>query len=201
MQFLNRLVAYNKEWAKQQKKHDEAYFSRMALSQEPECLWVGCADSRVPPALISGLGLGKMFTHRNVANVISPADNNFFSVLQYAVDVLNVDYIIVCGHYGCGGVLAALTELPPPPLGIWLKEVQKVKLRFQEELDHLDDEKLKWRRLCELNVQAQIDNLAASDIVQGAWNRGGKMVLHGLMFDIETGILSDAKASRFGSTS
>lgn len=198
MEFLNRLIAYNRQWSKDHKAKDEAYFTRMALGQEPECLWIGCADSRVPPALISGLGLGEMFTHRNVANVVSPTDNNFLSVLQYAVDVLRVDHVVICGHYGCGGVQAALTSMPPPPLGAWLHEVLNVRVKHESELNGIEDDELRWRRLCELNVKAQIETLAATHTIQHAWARDQQVVLHGLMFDINTGLLSDMKVSRFG---
>jgi carbonic anhydrase len=135
-----------------------------------------------------------------VANVVSATDTNLLSVLQYAVDVLQVDHIVVCGHYGCGGVQAVLEEMPPPPLGAWLHEVLRVKQEHQANLDPIEDKTELWRRLCELNVQAQIDTLASTHTVQRAWERGEEMVLHGLMFDIETGMLSNMHVSRFGPT-
>jgi len=200
MEFLNRLFANNRKWSESHTRLDAAYFSRLAEGQQPECLWIGCADSRVSPSLITGLGPGELFTHRNVANVVSATDTNLLSVLQYAVDVLQVDHIVVCGHYGCGGVQAGLEEMPPPPLGAWLHEVLRVKQEHQANLDPIEDKTELWRRLCELNVQAQIDTLASTHTVQRAWERGEEMVLHGLMFDIETGMLSNMHVSRFGPT-
>ena len=189
MSFLSRILENNLKWAQGVRQRDATFFTRLAHGQQPDCLWIGCSDSRVPSTQIVGLGPGEMFVHRNVANVVSSADSNAMSVLQYAVDVLEVDHIIVCGHYGCGGVKAVLGEMPAPPLGDWLKEILEVRRTHQQELDTLPDMDAKWRRLCELNVRAQVETLTNLAIVQNAWNRGQQMTIHGLIFDLETGRL------------
>ena len=198
MQFLARIIENNRRWAEELERRDRAYFKRLAAGQQPECLWIGCADSRVPPTQITGLGPGELFMHRNVANVVSPTDTNLLAVLQFAVDVLKVDHVVVCGHYGCGGVKAVLEQMPDPPLGAWLHEVWNVRRAHETELAAIDDPDARWRRLCELNVIAQIETLSATWTVRKAWERGQDMVLHGLMFDLETGRLSNMNVSRFG---
>jgi carbonic anhydrase len=155
MKYLPELFANNRAWAERMTHNDPYYFERLAETQQPDYLWIGCADSRVPANEIVGLGPGELFVHRNIANVVHPIDHNVLSVLQYSVEFLRVSHIIVCGHYGCGGVQAALRVGMSPPLENWLEQIRSVYRSHREEIDALPDEKSRWWRLCELNVMAQ----------------------------------------------
>jgi len=148
MKFLPKLFENNRAWAERIKLEDPAYFERLSQTQTPEYLWIGCADSRVPANEIVGLGPGELFVHRNIANMVPPFDANVHSVLQYAVEALKVKHIIVCGHYGCGGVLAALREWSGLPLENWLAHVRAVYRAHKDELDAAPNEEIRWRRLC-----------------------------------------------------
>jgi carbonic anhydrase len=190
MNDLKRLLDQNKEWAESIKASDPLFFQNLAKQQSPTCLWIGCSDSRVPATQLVAMMPGEMFVHRNVANVVVHTDFNCLSVMQYAVDVLKVDHIIVCGHHGCGGVKAAMEN---PQLGLidnWLRHVQDVMHEHQELLSKVDEEK-RFDRLCELNVIQQVLNVGRTTIVQGAWQRGQELVVHGWIYGLEDGLLRD----------
>ena len=191
MKFLPQLFQNNREWAADIKRRDPEYFERLSRIQTPEYLWIGCADSRVPANEIVGLAPGELFVHRNIANIVPPFDTNVHSVLQYAVDTLHVKHIIVCGHYGCGGVLAALREWSGLPLENWLAHVRAVYRAHKDELDAAPDEETRWRRLCELNVMAQVHAVREAEIVKQAWRRDQPVVVHGWIYDLREGLLKD----------
>ncbi|HLU26131.1 MAG TPA: carbonate dehydratase [Longimicrobiales bacterium] len=188
---LGRLIAQNRAWAAERTRRDPEFFRRLAAQQAPEYFWIGCSDSRVPANEIVGLLPGEMFVHRNIANVVVHTDLNCLSALQYAVDVLRVRQVIVCGHYGCGGVLAALRE---DRLGLcdnWLGHVRDVRRRHLDELDGLGSEAARHARLCELNVIAQVENVSRTPVVQDAWARGQTLAVHGVIYDVADGLLRD----------
>lgn len=191
MRVLSRLFSNNREWAAEVTRRDPDFFARLARQQAPDYLWIGCADSRVPANVIVGLPPGEMFVHRNIANVVPPTDLNGLSAIQYAVDVLKVGHIIVCGHYGCGGVLAALRGEEVGLVDNWLGPVHDVRRRHRAQLDTLDGEIDRHRRLCELNVIEQVANVARTTVVRGAWSRGQALALHGWIYDIQDGLLRD----------
>jgi carbonic anhydrase len=191
MKFLANLFDNNRAWAERMKLEDPQYFQRLSNTQTPEYLWIGCADSRVPANEIVGLGPGELFVHRNIANVVPPFDANVHSVLQYAVEVLRVKHIIVCGHYGCGGVLAALRDWSGLPLENWLAHVRAVYRAHKDELDAASSEETRWRRLCELNVMAQVHAVREAEIVRQAWRNDQPVVVHGWIYDLREGLLRD----------
>jgi len=191
MKFLPKLFENNRAWAERIKLEDPAYFERLSQTQTPEYLWIGCADSRVPANEIVGLGPGELFVHRNIANMVPPFDANVHSVLQYAVEALKVKHIIVCGHYGCGGVLAALREWSGLPLENWLAGVRAVYRAHKDELDAAPNEEIRWRRLCELNVMAQVDAVRQAEIVKLAWQKNQPLMVHGWIYDLKQGLLQD----------
>jgi len=172
-------------------RQDPEFFARLTKQQAPQYLWVGCADSRVPANEIVGLPPGELFVHRNVANVVVHADVNCLSVMQYAVEVLRVRHIIVCGHYGCGGVLAALRDDRLGLVDNWLRHVQDVRWKHSAQLESLNGEAARHRRLCELNVIEQAVNVAQTTVVRDAWSRGQPLVVHGWIYDIADGLLHD----------
>ncbi len=191
MKFLATLFANNRAWAENIKLADPDYFQRLSQTQTPEYLWIGCADSRVPANEIVGLGSGELFVHRNIANVVPPFDTNVHSVLQYAVQALKVKHIIVCGHYGCGGVLAALRDWSGLPLENWLAYVRAVYRAHKEELDAAPSEEVRWHRLCELNVMAQVHAVRETEIVKQAWRNDRPVMVHGWIYDLKEGLLRD----------
>jgi carbonic anhydrase len=191
MKFLPQLFDNNRAWAERIKLEDPAYFERLSHAQTPEYLWIGCADSRVPANEIVGLGPGELFVHRNIANLVPPFDANVHSVLQYAVEVLKVKHIIVCGHYGCGGVLAALRDWSGLPLENWLAHVRAVYRAHKDELDAAPSEEVRWRRLCELNVMAQVHAVHEADVVKQSWRKDRPVMVHGWIYDLRVGLLRD----------
>jgi len=192
MDHLPELFAHNRRWAAGKRRQDPGYFERLCAIQTPDHLWIGCADSRVPANQIVGLKPGELFVHRNVANVVPPDDVNCVSVIQYAVDVLKVKHVMVTGHYGCGGVQSALNPAPlPEPLDTWIAHVRKVRDGHHAELTAIVDERARWYRLCELNVLAQVRNVAALPTVQAAWTRGQQLDVHGWIYDLHDGLLKD----------
>jgi carbonic anhydrase len=199
MKYLPKLFENNRAWADERKRLDPEYFERLSQSQNPDYLWIGCADSRVAPDVIARLSPGELFVHRNIANVVFPDDNNVLSVLQYSVDVLQVRHIIVCGHYRCGGVQAALRLGMPPPLENWLQCIRAVYHAHRDEIDALADDDSRWQRLCELNIVAQVESACQTEIVQAAWKRGQPLIIHGWIFDLRTGLLHDLDLSVAGS--
>jgi carbonic anhydrase len=195
VRFLPQLFENNRTWAEKMKLEDPQYFQRLSGTQTPEYLWIGCADSRVPANEIVGLGPGELFVHRNIANLVPPLDANVQSVLQYAVEALRVKHIIVCGHYGCGGILAGLRDWSGLPLENWLAHVRAVYREHKDELDTLTTEELRWRRLCELNVVAQVEAVRQTAIVQTAWRQDKPVVVHGWIYDLREGLLHDLELS------
>lgn len=173
------------------KETDPNFFSKLCAQQNPDYLWIGCSDSRVPANEIIGLLPGELFVHRNIANVISYNDINCLSVLQYAVDHLQVKHVIVCGHYGCGGIRAALHDLRLGLVDNWLRSIQETYTFYREELSALEDIQKREDRLCEMNVFAQLCHLQKTTIVQDAWKRGQKLSLHGCIYSIADGLIRD----------
>ena len=190
---LEHLFENNRSWAREITRQDPEFFRRLAEQQAPRYLWIGCSDSRVPANQIVGLLPGEMFVHRNVANVVVHTDLNCLSSIQFAVDVLRVEHIIVCGHYGCGGVLAALRDDKLGLIDNWLRHVQDVRSKHQAELDALPEED-RPRRLCELNVTEQVVNVSKTTVVRDAWLRGQPLAVHGWVYDLHDGLLRDLGA-------
>jgi len=186
---LLRLFENNKRFVDEVTATDPDFFARRAEKQEPHFLFVGCADSRVPIEMLTGVAPGEMFVHRNIANQAIPADLNLLSVLQYAVEVLDVKHVIVCGHFGCGGVKAAMSDATFGLVDHWLAGVRELARRHKGELDALPDENARANRLTEINVLRQVHQLSRTPIVQGAWKRGRRPLLHGLVYDIKDGRL------------
>jgi carbonic anhydrase len=186
---LETLLARNRQWAGDLTQSDPQFFSRLALQQAPRYLWIGCSDSRVPANQILGLLPGEIFVHRNVANVVVHSDLNCLSVVQYAVEVLKVRDIIVCGHYGCGGVAAALADQKLGLIDNWLRHVQDVARRHVDALVSAGPADMQLNRLCELNVLTQTVNVAETTVVQDAWARGQELAVHGLIYGLDDGIL------------
>ena len=190
MKSLPQLFASNRAWAEARKRSDAQFFERLCAIQRPDYLWIGCADSRVPANEIVGLAPGELFVHRNVGNLVRPDDRNCLSLLQYAVDVLGVKHIIVCGHYGCGGVQAALGPPTTEPLEGWIAHVRELYAHHTQELAALDGE-ARLKRLCELNVMEQARILSRIPIVARAWARGQALNIHGWIYDLHDGLLHD----------
>src|SRR4026207_2258278 len=195
MKDLKRLLDQNRAWAENIKASDPEFFPTLALQQTPRFLWIGCADSRVPATQLVGMVPGEMFVHRNVANVVDHTDFNCLSVMQYAVDVLKVEHIIVCGHHGCGGVKAAMDNLQFGLIDNWLRHVQDVLHEHEALLSQVSDENIRLDRLCELNVIEQVLNVGRTTIVQGAWQRGQELAVHGWIYRLEDGLLHDLGVS------
>ena len=195
MKDLKRLLEQNRAWAENIKANDPEFFPTLAKQQSPKFLWIGCADSRVPANQLAGLMPGEMFVHRNVANVVDHTDFNCLSVMQYAVDVLKVEHIIVCGHHGCGGVKAAMDNLQLGLIDNWLRHVQDVVHEHEDLLAKINDENERFDRLCELNVIEQVLNVGRTTIVQSAWQRGQELVVHGWIYGLQDGLLRDLNLS------
>ncbi len=185
-----KLLEENKIWATEQVERDPEYFSRLVDIQQPEFMWIGCSDSRVPANELTGSQPGEIFVHRNVANMVVHTDLNMLSVLQYAVEVLKVKHIIVCGHYGCGGVRAAMTQTSLGLINKWLRNIKDVYRIHRDEVDAIEDETKKSNRLVELNVREQVMNLAKTSIVQSAWKKENRPDLHGWVYDLHDGIIN-----------
>ena len=192
---VTSLLDNNKAWAATRVKHDPTFFTRLAQQQAPEYLWIGCSDSRVPANEIVGLDPGELFVHRNVANVVVHTDLNCLSVLQFAVDVLKVKHVIVCGHYGCGGIRAALEKQSHGLIDNWLRHVQDVERDYEDELQMIADPRAREDRLCELNVAEQVRNISRTTIVQDAWRNGHDVQLHGWIYGLKDGIITDLGVS------
>jgi len=188
---LEHLFANNRAWAEEMVRQDPEFFARLATQQAPRYFWIGCSDSRVPANQIVGLQPGEMFVHRNVANVVVHTDLNCLSAIQFAVEVLRVGHIIVCGHYGCGGVLSALRDDSLGLIDNWLRHVQDVRAKHQAELAAIESDEGRHERLCELNVVEQVINVANTTIVRDAWSRGQTLAVHGWIYDIADGLLRD----------
>lgn len=191
MNTLKEVLESNRAWADKMKASDPDFFQRLAHQQSPSYLWIGCSDSRVPANTLAGLAPGEMFVHRNVANVVVHTDLNCLSVIQYAVEALKVKHIIVCGHYGCGGVRAALDGSKLGLIDNWLRHVRDVKAKHAALLESVSDDALRARRLCELNVIEQVANVCQTTIVQQAWERNQELSVHGWIYDVQDGLLRD----------
>lgn len=190
MKQLNHLFEKNKEWADKIKEEDPNFFPQLSKQQAPEYLWIGCSDSRVPANQIVNLPPGEVFVHRNIANVVVHTDLNCLSVVQFAVEVLKVKHIIVCGHYGCGGVKASMDNHRHGLIDNWLRHIKDVSRFHEKELSLLTEEN-RFNRLCELNVIEQVKNVGNSTVVQNAWQQGENLTLHGWIYSIRNGMLTD----------
>jgi carbonic anhydrase len=188
---LTQLLANNRRWAADMTARDPDFFRRLSQQQAPKSLWIGCSDSRVPANEIVGLLPGELFVHRNVANIVSHTDMNCLSVLQYAIEVLKVEHIIVCGHYGCGGVQAALDNTEHGLIDNWLRLIRQIYLRHRAALDAIRDPAARVNRLCELSVAQQAFDVCTTTFVQSAWHRAQPLSVHGLIYDIHDGLLRD----------
>ncbi len=191
MRVLKQLFQNNQAWAAQMLARDPQFFERLAAQQKPKYLWIGCSDSRVPANVITGLMPGEIFVHRNIANVVVHTDLNCLSVLQYAVDVLGVTDIIVCGHYGCGGVAAAMQTRQYGLIDNWLRHLKDIYHKHETVLSTIDDPTDRTNRFCELNVIEQVYHVCHTTIVQGAWQRGQELNVHGWVYSISNGLLKD----------
>jgi len=191
MRVLSRLFANNRAWAEEMTRREPDFFARLAGQQAPQYLWIGCSDSRVPANQIVDLLPGEMFVHRNVANVVVHSDLNCLSALQFAVEVLQVRHVIVCGHYGCGGVLAALRDDHLGLVDNWLRHVQDVRSKHLGQLARLPSETQRHKRLCELNVIEQVVNACHTTVVREAWARGQELAVHGWIYGLGDGLLLD----------
>ncbi|MFZ1752314.1 MAG: carbonate dehydratase [Caldilineaceae bacterium] len=191
MRVLPHVFAKNQAWAGQMEKDQPGFFHTLARQQSPEYLWIGCADSRVPANQIVGMLPGELFVHRNVSNLVVHTDLNCLSVMQFAVDVLKVKHIIVCGHYGCGGVRAALLHSRLGLIDNWLRHIQDVAHKHAARLATLSTEEERVARLCELNILEQVQNVCQTTIVGDAWERGQSLSVHGWIYDIQDGLLQD----------
>jgi carbonic anhydrase len=195
---LPHLFERNRAWADARTREDPKFFERLAAQQAPEYLWIGCSDSRVPANQIVDLLPGELFVHRNVANVVVHTDLNCLSVMQFAVEALRVKHVIVCGHYGCGGVLAALRDQKLGLIDNWLRPIQGVAKKHREELDALGEEAKQHTRLCELNVIEQVKSVTDTTVVRDAWSRGQELSVHGWIYDVADGLLRDLGVTTSG---
>lgn len=192
---IEQLFENNRAWAKASQERDPEYFSRLANQQSPEYLWIGCSDSRVPANHLVGLAPGEVFVHRNVANVVVHTDLNALSVIQYAVDALRVKHILVVGHYGCGGVGAALNDNRLGLIDNWLRHVQDVRDKHADALQAIEAPADRLARLCELNVMQQVVNISRTTIMREAWERGQQVTLHGWCYELTDGLIEDLQIS------
>jgi carbonic anhydrase len=198
MRVLKNIFEKNKQWAAKLKDSDPDFFTKLSGQQAPEYLWIGCSDSRVPANEIVDMMPGEIFVHRNIANLVINTDLNCLSVLQYAVEVLKIKHIIVCGHYGCGGVKAAMENRDHGLIDNWLRNIKDIYRLHRERIDLLENEDEKVNLLCELNVIEQVENVCHTTIVQRAWKSGQELTVHGWIYGIEDGILHDLNVCMTG---
>ena len=198
MSSINHLFDNNQQWAEQVKEQNPDFFKNLAEQQKPEYLWIGCSDSRVPANALLGMQPGEVFVHRNIANQVIHTDLNCLSVIQYAVDVLKVKHIIVCGHYRCGGVQAALGDTSYGLIDNWLRHIKDVYRFHQDKLAHIENEQEKADLLCELNVIEQVANVSNCTILREAWSRNQDLTIHGLVYNVHDGVLKDLDVSVAG---
>jgi len=191
MRKLKDFFEKNRQWAQKVKAVDPEFFNRLSHQQNPEYLWIGCADSRVPATEITGMAPGEIFVHRNIANLVIHTDLNCLSVIQYAVDVLKVKHIIVCGHYGCGGIKAAMENEAHGLIDNWLRNIRDIIRFHRARIDAIQNDRDKYDALCELNVVEQVTNVCHTTIVQNAWKNGQELAVHGWIYSIADGILKD----------
>ena len=191
MRKIQELLAANRKWAEELKAEDPDFFERLSEAQTPEILWIGCSDSRITPTSSVGLLPGEMFVHRNVANLVNHSDMNCLAVLQFAVEVLKVRHIIVCGHYGCGGVKAAFDDSRFGLVDNWLRHIQDTKHKYRDVIDREEGYDSRLDKLCEINVIEQVANVGETTVVQDAWDRGQELFIHGWIYRIGEGIYRD----------
>ncbi len=191
MRVLPELINKNRKWATEVKKQDPAFFERLCAKQNPKYLWIGCSDSRVPANQIVGLAPGEVFVHRNIANVVAHSDFNCLSVIEYAVAILKVEHIIVCGHYGCGGVKAATEDRHLGLIDNWLRHIRDVRRNHDAALTAIKDDARRLDRMCELNVIEQVSNVCHTTIVQKAWHDGQPLAVHGWIYGLHNGLIMD----------
>jgi len=184
---IEQILQQNRDWAAERVLEDPAYFSRLAALQAPDLLWIGCSDSRVPANIITGLAPGEVFVHRNIANVVHPSDLNCLAVLHFSIDLLRVKHIIVCGHYGCGGVRHAMQARGDGPIDFWVQPIRDAADRHRCDLDHAGDPDARLDRVCELNVMAQVEQLSCLPLVREAWAREQKFQIHGWVYGLLDG--------------
>ncbi|MGO3706306.1 MAG: carbonic anhydrase [Mesonia hippocampi] len=189
--FYKKILENNKTWIAAKTDQDKTYFKRLEKGQEPPLLWIGCADSRVPTNTLLGAEPGEVFVHRNIANMVIHTDMNLLSVLDYAVNALKVEHVIVCGHYGCGGVKAAMSDSSVGLIDNWLRNIRDVYKIHQQELDAILDEQKRWDKFVEFNVQEQVSHVAETSIVQQAWANKQSLTIHGWVYDIGSGGIND----------
>jgi len=189
--FYKQILENNKEWVERQLATDPEYFKDLSKGQNPPLLWIGCSDSRVPANQIIGAKPGEVFVHRNIANMVIHSDMNMLSVLDYAVNVLKVKHVIVCGHYGCGGVKAAMGNLSIGIIDNWIRHIKDIYRLHGEYLDSIPDEEERFNRFVEVNVKEQVFDLAKTSIVQGAWKHGQELTLHGWVYGLNSGYVTD----------
>ena len=187
----SRIFDNNKQWVADKNQNDPEFFNKLSKGQNPPILWIGCSDSRVPANEITGTEPGEIFVHRNIANMVVHTDMNMLSVLDYAVNVLEVKHVIVCGHYGCGGINAALENKQVGIIDNWLRHIKDVYRLHKSEIDAIEDIELKSRRMVEVNVQEQVFDLSKTSIIQNAWAQNRKVQIHGIVYDVSNGILKD----------
>jgi len=191
MDSYNRLLLQNQAWSEEKTKHDHEFFKRNQNTQSPDFLWIGCSDSRVPANEITGTDPGEIFVHRNIANMVVHSDMNMLSVLDYAVTILKVKHVIVCGHYGCGGVKAAMNNDQYGLIDNWLRHIKDVYRFHSDELEAITDENERFKRLVEVNVMEQVFDLSKTSIIQNAWRERSSPYVHGWVYDLETGLIKD----------
>ncbi len=192
---LTDLLQRNIEWSAERNAAEPGYFARLATRQNPEFFWIGCSDSRVPANVVAGLDPGEVFVHRNVANVVHSADLNFLSALEFAVEALSIREIIVCGHYGCGGVIAATEDMPHGLADHWLEPIRRLARAYAIDLARIDDLEARRDRLAELNVIEGVSRVSETPIVQTAWKRGADLKIHGLIYGLKDGLLRNLDCS------
>ncbi len=195
MQVYNTLLEGNRQWVKEMNEKDPKFFDNLSKGQSPEVLWIGCSDSRVPANQITGTNPGDIFVHRNIANMVVHSDMNLLSVLDYAVNVLKVKHVIVCGHHGCGGVKAAMGNSQNGLVDNWLRHIKDVYRIYSEELDAIENEEDRFKRFVELNVTEQVFNVSKTSIIQNNWKDRNYPIIHGWVYDLETGLIKDLNVS------
>lgn len=195
MHVYKNLLEGNRQWVKEMIDKDPQFFDKLASGQSPEVLWIGCSDSRVPANQITGTQPGDIFVHRNIANMVVHSDMNLLSVLDYSVNVLKVKHVIVCGHYGCGGVKAAMGNGQNGIVDNWLRHIKDVYRIYSDELDAIEDENERFRRLVELNVTEQVFNVSKTSIIQNNWKDRHYPIIHGWVYDLGTGLIKDLDVS------
>ena len=198
MEAYRRLLLGNKAWVQDRLTAQADYFERTAEGQQPEFLWIGCSDSRVPAEDITGAEPGQLFVHRNIANLVVHTDLNMLSVLQYAVETLKVKHVIVCGHYNCGGVKNAMARTDLGMINTWLRHIKDIYRTNRRELETIEDEQVRWDRLVELNVAEQVQNIAQTTVIQNSWHAEARPLIHGWVYNLRSGYINEVACLRPG---